>query len=92
MWSRLQSAAKRRYGPVENLQAHFNPQTGTLELTIAKIVVAAAERPQRRDRAEQARAYDLEAKVGDVMPIPLEVEGFGRIAANGKTGDHSEGA
>lgn len=75
------SAAKRRYGPAESLQAHFNPQTGTLELTIAKTVVAQLGDPKGEIAFEQARAYDLEAKVGDVMHIPLEVEGFGRIAA-----------
>ena len=75
------SAAKRRYGPAESLQAHFNPQTGTLELTIAKTVVAQLKDPKGEIALEQARAYDLEAKVGDVMHIPLEVEGFGRIAA-----------
>jgi len=75
------SAAKRRYGPAENLQAHFNPQTGTLELTIAKTVAAQLKDPKGEIALEQARAHDLEAKVGDVMHIPLEVEGFGRIAA-----------
>jgi N utilization substance protein A len=75
------SAAKRRYGPVESLQAHFNPQAGTLELTIAKTVVAQLKDPKTEIALEQARAYDLETKVGDIMHIPLEVEGFGRIAA-----------
>jgi transcription termination/antitermination protein NusA len=75
------SAAKRRYGPAESLQARFNPQTGTLELTIAKTVVAQLKDPKSEIALEQARASDLEAKVGDVMPIPLEMEGFGRIAA-----------
>jgi N utilization substance protein A len=75
------SAAKRRYGPVDTLQVHFNPQTGTLELTLAKTVVAQLNDPKTEITLEQARAYDLEAKVGDVMPIPLAVEGFGRIAA-----------
>jgi transcription termination/antitermination protein NusA len=75
------SAAKRRYGPLESLQAHFNPQTGTLELTIAKAVVAQLQDPKTEIGLEQAMAYDLEAKAGDVMHIPLEMEGFGRIAA-----------
>jgi N utilization substance protein A len=75
------SAAKRRYGPMDTLQAHFNSQTGTLELTIAKTIVAQLNDPKTEIALEQARAYDLEAKVGDVMPIPLAVEGFGRIAA-----------
>jgi transcription termination/antitermination protein NusA len=75
------SAAKRRYGAVDSLQAHFNPQTGTLALTIAKTVVAQLTDPKSEIALEQARAYDLEAKVGDALPIPLEVEGFGRIAA-----------
>jgi N utilization substance protein A len=75
------SAAKRRYGPVETLQAHFNPHTGTLDLTIAKTVVAQLSDPKSEIALEQAKAYDPEAHVGDVVPIPLEVEGFGRIAA-----------
>lgn len=75
------SAAKRRYGPVESLQAHFNSHTGTLELTIAKTVVAQLKDSKVEIPLEQAKAYDLEANVGDVMHIPLEVEGFGRIAA-----------
>jgi N utilization substance protein A len=75
------SAAKRRYGPIESLQARFNPQTGTLDLTIAKTVVVQLTDPKSELALDQARAYDLEAKVGDVISIPLEVEGFGRIAA-----------
>jgi transcription termination/antitermination protein NusA len=75
------SAAKRRYGPVESLQAHFNSQTGTLELTIAKTVVTQLSDPKTEIVLEQATTYDQEAKIGDVMHIALEVEGFGRIAA-----------
>jgi N utilization substance protein A len=75
------SAAKRRYGPVESLQAHFNGHTGTLELTIAKSVVAEVNDTKTEISLEQAKAYDLEVQVGEVMQIPLEVEGFGRIAA-----------
>jgi transcription termination/antitermination protein NusA len=75
------SAAKRRYGPVESLQAHFNGHTGTLELTIAKTVVEELKDAKAEIPLEQAKAYDLEVQVGDVMQIPLEVEGFGRIAA-----------
>ncbi|HXH12267.1 MAG TPA: transcription termination factor NusA [Alphaproteobacteria bacterium] len=75
------SAAKRRYGPIESLHAHFNPQTGTLELTIAKTVVAEVKDDKTEMLLEQARAFDPEAKSGDVLQIPLEIEGFGRIAA-----------
>jgi transcription termination/antitermination protein NusA len=75
------SAAKRRYGPAESLQAHFNAHTGTLELTLAKTVVAELKDAKAEIMPEQAKAFDPEAKVGDVVHIPLEVEGFGRIAA-----------
>jgi N utilization substance protein A len=75
------SAAKRRYGPAESLQAHFNPQTGTLELTLAKTVVEDLTDAKAEIALEQAKAFDPEAKEGDVVHIPLEVEGFGRIAA-----------
>lgn len=75
------SAAKRRYGPMESLHAHFNPQTGMLELTITKTVVVQVQDAKAEMLLEQAKAFDPEVKVGDVMPIPLEIEGFGRIAA-----------
>ena len=75
------SAAKRRYGAAESLQVHFNPQTGTLELTLAKTVVAELKDAKAEIALEQAKAFDPEAKEGDVVHIPLEVEGFGRIAA-----------
>jgi N utilization substance protein A len=75
------SAAKRRYGPIDSLQAHFNAQTGTLELTLAKTVVAQVQDAKAEMTLEQAKAFDPEAKLGDVLHIPLEIEGFGRIAA-----------
>ena len=75
------SAAKRRYGPAENLHAHFNAQTGTLELTMAKTVVAELKDAKAEIALEQAKAVDPEVKEGDVIHLPLEVEGFGRIAA-----------
>jgi N utilization substance protein A len=75
------SAAKRRYGPIESLQAHFNSHTGTLELTVAKTVVTQLRDSKTEIPLEQAKAYNLEANVGDVLSIPLEIEGFGRIAA-----------
>jgi N utilization substance protein A len=75
------SAAKRRYGPMESLHAHFNAQTGTLELTIAKTIVAEVTDAKAEIALAQAKAFDAEAKLGDVLHIPLEIEGFGRIAA-----------
>lgn len=81
MEAAMLSAARRRYGPVESLQAHFNPQTGTLELTMAKTVVAQVKDAKAELTLEQAKARDAEAKLGDLIQIPLEVEDFGRIAA-----------
>ena len=75
------SAAKRRYGPVESLHAHFNPQTGTLELTLAKMVVAQIKDARAEITLEEAKAHDAEAKLGDTVYIPVGVEEFGRIAA-----------
>jgi N utilization substance protein A len=75
------SAAKRRYGPVEGLHAHLHPQTGALELTIAKTVVAQVKDAKTEMTLEEAKAYNPEAQLGDVLHVPLEIEGFGRIAA-----------
>ena len=75
------SAAKRRYGPVESLQAHFNPQTGVLELTLAKTVVAQIKDARAEITLEEAEAHDAEAQLGDTVYIPVGVEEFGRIAA-----------
>ncbi len=75
------SAAKRRYGPTESLHAHFNPHTGALELTLAKTVVEQVNDTKSEMTLEQARALDAEVNLGDLVQIPLEVEDFGRIAA-----------
>jgi N utilization substance protein A len=75
------SAAKRRYGQVDSLLAHFNPQTGVLDLTLGKTVVAQVQDPNSEIPLEQARALDAEVQLGDSVQVPLEMGGFGRIAA-----------
>lgn len=46
-----------------------------------KVVVEEVEEPTEEIAVDAARKYDPNAKVGDTISIPINIEGFGRIAA-----------
>ena len=46
-----------------------------------KVVVEEVEEPTEEIAVDAARKYDPNAKVGDTVSIPINIEGFGRIAA-----------
>lgn len=46
-----------------------------------KVVVEEVEEPTEEIALDAARKYDPNAKVGDTISIPINIEGFGRIAA-----------
>ena len=46
-----------------------------------KVVVEEVEEPTEEIALDAARKYDPNAKVGDTVSIPINIEGFGRIAA-----------
>jgi N utilization substance protein A len=77
-------AAQKKYGPTAVLEAHYNNDSGEIDLFQFKKVVQSE--PEMLDEAEEielaeARKLDPEAVVGDELGIKVEGAGFGRIDA-----------
>ena len=77
-------AAQKKYGVTAVLEAHYNNDSGEIDLFQFKKVVESE--PEMLDEAEEipieeARKLDPEAVVGDELGIKVEAPGFGRIDA-----------
>jgi N utilization substance protein A len=77
-------AAQKKLGPTAVLEAHYNNDSGEIDLFHFKKVVESE--PEMLDEAEEielqeARKLDAEAVVGDELGIKIEGAGFGRIDA-----------
>jgi len=77
----LLSAARKKYGPRMDLEAHFNPELGEIELFNFRAVVEKARNEYTEISLEEARILDPGVKIGDSLGIKLETKDFGRIAA-----------
>jgi N utilization substance protein A len=78
------SAAQKKYGPNAVLEAHYNNETGEIDLFLFKKVVESE--PEMLEESEEinldeARKLDPEAVVGDELGIKVEGVDFGRIDA-----------
>ncbi len=74
-------AAKRKYGPDAELEAHYNEELGEVELFQFRTVVELIENSALQISVEEAHALDPEATVGDSLGEKLDSNQFGRIAA-----------
>ncbi|MEO7164927.1 MAG: transcription termination factor NusA [Bdellovibrionia bacterium] len=77
-------AAQKKFGPTAILEAHYNNDSGEIDLFHFKKVVESE--PEMLDDAEEielqeALKLDPEAVVGDELGIKVEGTGFGRIDA-----------
>lgn len=79
--SALVSAAKKRYGLAENIQVTIDPTTGKIEVISLKTIVDRVVNPRSEILLEEAQKVDSEAEMGDEIGSLIEVEDFGRIAA-----------
>lgn len=79
--SALQTAAKKRYGQGENVQVQIDPKTGEISVVSLKTIVDSVTNPKSEISLQDARRVDSEAEVGDEIGSVMEVEEFGRIAA-----------
>ncbi len=79
--SALVSAAKKRYGLAENIQVTIDPTTGAIEVISLKTIVDRVVNPRSEILLEEAQKVDSEAEMGDEIGSLIEVEDFGRIAA-----------
>ena len=77
----LLKAAKNRYGHNADIEAHFNPDIGEVELFQFRNVVAEVKNPRSEISLEESKNLDPEAQVGDSLGVKLNTADFGRIAA-----------
>jgi len=77
----IQSAYRRVAGD-EDIYVRIDAETGKIRVFRARRVVEQVEDPATEFTVEQARAYDPQAKVGDLVETEqLDQEAFGRIHA-----------
>jgi transcription termination/antitermination protein NusA len=74
-------ATRKYYKSVEDLQAHFNRESGLVEVFAVKKVVEQVEDPVREMTVDEARKFNPEAAVENEIKIPKATDGLGRIAA-----------
>jgi N utilization substance protein A len=77
----METAAHKRYPNDGNIQVTLDTETGEVEIVSFKKVVEEVEDPTLEIGVEDAHASDPEAEMGDEVGFLLEMEGFGRIAA-----------
>lgn len=74
-------AAKNMYGPHVNMEAHFNPELGEVELFQFKSVVEHVRNSQKEISLSEAKELDPDSEIGDSLGIKIPTSVFGRIAA-----------
>lgn len=79
--SALLAAARKRYGGGENFQVEINPRTGEVQVLQVRRIVEHVEVPAEEISLDEALSSDPSAEIGDEIGSFLEIEDFGRIAA-----------
>jgi N utilization substance protein A len=74
-------ATRKYYKSSEDLQSHFNKETGQVEVHAVKKVVEEVQDPDHEISLKEARQYDPEVAVEGEVRIPKRTEVLGRIAA-----------
>ena len=79
--SALLTAAKKRYGNSQNIQVQVDPDTGDISIVSLKTIADPVTDTKSQISLEEARTIDAEAELGDEIGSLIEMEEFGRIAA-----------
>jgi transcription termination/antitermination protein NusA len=75
------TAANKKYRNTRELEAHYNPETGEVELFEFVTVVDEVQDSYKEIGIEEAHEIDPEAELGDSLGEKLDSSGFSRIAA-----------
>src|SRR3989338_6770095 len=75
------SAARKKWGHLGELEAHYNQESGEIELFQFKAVVETIEDKNTQMTLKEGRELDPEAQVGDSLGVKMDSSEFGRIAA-----------
>ena len=79
--SALLTAARKRYGNNENIQVQIDPDTGDISIVSLKTIAETITDANSQISLAEAREIDAEAELGDEIGSLIEMEEFGRIAA-----------
>ena len=79
--SAILTAARKRYGGGENFQVEIDPRTGEVQVLQVRRIVENVESPLEEISLAEAMESDPGAEVGDEIGSFLEIDDFGRIAA-----------
>ena len=79
--SALLTAARKRYGNNENIQVQIDPDTGDISIVSLKTIAETITDANAQISLAEAREIDAEAELGDEIGSLIEMEEFGRIAA-----------
>lgn len=77
----LLRASKKHFGAHKDIEVHYNPETGELEIFQFKTVVDEVKDPDLEISLEEARKIDPECEIGDSLGVKLSLQNLGRIAA-----------
>jgi len=75
------TAANKKYRNTRELEAHYNSDTGEVELFEFVVVVDEVEDSYKEISLEEAREIDPDVEIGDSLGEKLDSSGFTRIAA-----------
>lgn len=75
------TAANKKYRNTRDLEAHYNHETGEVELFEFVTVVEDVQDSYKEISLEEAHEIDPEAEIGDSLGEKLDSSGFSRIAA-----------
>jgi N utilization substance protein A len=79
--SAVLTASRKKFGPQRDIEAHYNEETGEVELFQFMNVVGSVEDEETEISLEEARRLDEEVELGDSLGMKLDTSDFGRIAA-----------
>ncbi|MCK6549262.1 transcription termination factor NusA [Myxococcota bacterium] len=75
------TAARKVHGPDKDIEAHFNPDSGDVEIFEFRTVVERLEDAATQILADEAKDLDPDSQIGDSLGIRIEKAELGRIAA-----------
>ena len=75
------AAAKKYFKTAEELQARYDPETGTIDVFAVKQIVENVTNPETEMSLEEALSIDESFQVGEFVEIPKPTLELGRIAA-----------
>ena len=75
------TAANKKFRNTRDLEAHYNPDTGEVELFEFVTVVEEVQDSYKEISLDEAREADPEVEIGDSLGEKIDASGFSRIAA-----------